>query len=96
MSGPDKTEKPKHVPLRMCVVCRALKPKADLFRFGKAETGARLALDSQGGRGLYLCREIGCLDRLQKERRLRKLFLDRFCGEDLGRMRSCLEQPDGR
>lgn len=84
----------------MCVVCRDLKPKAALFRLTKSEPGGKLVLDAKGagqiGRGLYLCRSLECLDRLVKERRLRKLFLDRFSGGDLERMRSCLEQPDGR
>lgn len=44
---------------------------------------------------MYLCKTLECLERLQKERRLRKLFLDRFSGEDLAWMRCCLEQPAG-
>jgi hypothetical protein len=83
----------------MCVVCRALRPKAALFRFVREGPGPKLALDREArpraGRGLYLCKTLECLERLQKERRLRKLFLDRFSGEDLAWMRCCLEQPAG-
>lgn len=83
----------------MCVVCRALRPKIALFRFVREASGSKLGLDRElpprAGRGLYLCRSLECLERLQKEWRLRKLFLDRFSGEDLAWMRCCLEQPAG-
>ena len=50
--------RPRHVPLRTCVVCGERIPKRDLVRV--VASGGGVALDLNGrasGRGAYLCRD---------------------------------------
>lgn len=52
------TAKPKHVPLRTCVVCREKRPKRELLRVVRTPEGEVL-VDETGklnGRGGYVCR----------------------------------------
>lgn len=69
------------MPLRLCVVCRAFRPKAELFRFTKRKDEPNLTPDPTargGGKGVYLCRQAACLERLQKDRRLRRSIKDKL------------------
>ena len=66
----------KKVPLRQCVGCREMKPKAELIRVVKSPEG-EISLDPLGkkpGRGAYVCREGDCLRRAQKSRALERAF----------------------
>ena len=63
-------------PLRMCVVCRAMKEKSELIRVVRDKEGD-FALDPTGkmpGRGAYVCREGDCATRLEKVRGLERAF----------------------
>lgn len=65
----------------MCVACRKLRPRTELFRLVQRKSGDRILADPEyrlSGKGIYLCRSQECLGRLRKERRLRRLFLGRF------------------
>jgi predicted RNA-binding protein YlxR (DUF448 family) len=65
--------KPKHVPLRRCVLCRLSLPKAELLRLVR-DTDGRFELDlagRAGGRGTWVCRSCA-LD--PTEKRLRQAF----------------------
>lgn len=57
----------KHVPLRMCVACRCMKPHNELLRFvcnaGTAEVDTE---KKKFGRGAYICRNAGCLAKAAK------------------------------
>ena len=69
------------VPERMCLVCRVLKPRDQMFRLVKSkEDGSYLPnpLGERSGKGIYFCRTGDCLQRMQKERRLRRQLLDRI------------------
>lgn len=59
----------KKTPLRMCVVCREMKPKKELIRVVVGETG-EIVLDETGkagGRGAYVC--LGeCVNSLEKRK----------------------------
>jgi predicted RNA-binding protein YlxR (DUF448 family) len=49
--------KPRHVPMRTCVVCREKRPKRDLVRIVRTPSG-EVVVDATGranGRGGYLC-----------------------------------------
>lgn len=62
--------KSRHVPLRMCLGCREMKPKADLIRVVRIGEGA-LEYDAtakKNGRGAYLCRNSACLAKAVKNR----------------------------
>lgn len=59
----------KKIPLRMCVVCREMKPKADLIRVVLNEQG-EIVLDETGkqnGRGAYVCKG-DCVLSLEKRK----------------------------
>ncbi len=54
---------PKRIPLRQCLGCREMKPKAELVRVVRSPEGA-VSLDLRGkapGRGAYVCRSADCL-----------------------------------
>lgn len=68
--------KTKKVPLRMCLGCSEMKPKKELVRVVKSKEG-EVSLDLTGkkpGRGAYICRDIQCLEKARKSRRLEKAF----------------------
>ena len=76
----------RHVPLRMCVVCRDLKPREELFRCVRQKGTQQIEPDPDkqlAGKGVYFCRRFECLARLKKERRLRRLFLERLAAGTL-------------
>jgi len=52
----------KHIPLRTCVACRAVRAKRELVRIVRTPEG-HICVDSTGrmsGRGAYLCRNRRC------------------------------------
>lgn len=60
--------KTKKVPMRMCLVCRDMKPKKDLIRLVLSEDKSVL-MDLTGkknGRGAYICKNRECLDKSKK------------------------------
>lgn len=70
-----------HIPVRMCVVCRALRPCDELFRCVRQTGRSRIEPDPDKllcGKGFYFCRDAECLEKLHKQRRLRRLFRDKF------------------
>lgn len=65
---------PKKIPLRMCVSCRARKPKRDLIRV-VVMPDMTLTIDQVGktpGRGAYVCRSRDCLREAIKGRKIDK------------------------
>ena len=66
--------KPRKIPMRMCVGCREMKPKATLLRVVKPQEGDA-HIDRTGkaqGRGAYVCESIECLKKAQKTRALER------------------------
>ena len=66
--------KPRKIPMRMCVGCREMKPKAMLLRVVKPQEGDA-HIDRVGkapGRGAYVCNSIECLKKAQKTRALER------------------------
>ena len=62
--------KKRKIPMRMCVGCREMKPKAELMRVVKPQEGD-CAIDRTGkapGRGAYVCENAECLKKAQKSR----------------------------
>lgn len=62
-----------NVPMRMCVACREMKPKAELTRVVKNEDS--LITDTTGkarGRGAYVCRSAACIKKARKIRGLER------------------------
>ena len=66
--------KVRKIPMRMCVGCREMKPKAELMRVVKPQDGDAM-IDRVGkapGRGAYVCENAECLARAQKTRALER------------------------
>ena len=63
---------PKKIPMRQCLGCREMKPKAELVRVVRSPEG-EVSLDTKGkapGRGAYVCRSAACLKKAIKSRAL--------------------------
>lgn len=66
--------KVKKVPMRMCNGCMEMKPKKELIRIVKSPTGD-ISVDLTGkksGRGAYICKDVECLEKAYKAKRLNK------------------------
>ena len=62
----------KKIPFRQCAGCREKKSKMDLFRIIRTPEG-QVVLDGSGrmnGRGVYICPDRACLDKVRKSRAL--------------------------
>lgn len=68
----DQPKKVRKIPERQCMGCNQKKPKPDLLRVVRAPDGG-VSLDFTGkksGRGAYICRDVNCLRKAVKTRRL--------------------------
>lgn len=66
----------KKMPLRMCIVCREMKPKKDMLRMVKSKDG-EIFLDFKGkaeGRGAYICGNEQCVENCIKRKVVNKTF----------------------
>jgi len=66
----------KKIPLRMCVGCREMKPKAELYRIVKTPSGEILIdkTNKLSGRGAYLFKNGECLKKAEKTNALAHTF----------------------
>ena len=88
--------KPKKIPMRMCVGCREMKPKAELMRVVKPQDGD-CAIDRTGkapGRGAYVCRNVDCLKKARKARRLERAFSCQIPEEVYDRMEEEMQKGE--
>lgn len=68
--------KQRKIPMRMCIGCKESRPKIELIRIVKNKDG-EIFIDFTGrknGRGAYICKNVTCLDNMQKSNRLEKAF----------------------
>ena len=66
----------KKIPLRMCVGCHEMKQKKLLARIVKNNLG-EISVDLIGkmqGRGAYVCKNIECLNKAIKTKKLERTF----------------------
>lgn len=66
--------KVRKIPQRMCNGCMEMKPKKELIRIVKSPEG-EVSVDLTGkksGRGAYICRNLECLEKAFKAKRLNK------------------------
>lgn len=66
--------KVKKVPQRMCTGCMEMKPKKELIRVVKSTEGD-ISVDLTGkknGRGAYVCKNVECLEKAFKAKRLQR------------------------
>jgi uncharacterized protein len=69
-------KRPKHIPLRTCIVCHETRPKRELLRVVRTPDG-HVALDATGkksGRGAYLCARLSCWETAIKKKRFEQEF----------------------
>ena len=62
--------------MRKCLGCNEMKPKKELVRVVRSPEG-EVSLDLTGkksGRGAYVCRDAGCLEKAIKSKRLERAF----------------------
>lgn len=69
--------KPRHIPIRMCVVCRETSAKKALLRVVRRpeKDGGGLAVDPGGkaaGRGAYVCAASVCIEKAIKQKRFER------------------------
>lgn len=65
----------KHIPLRMCVSCRKMRPQNELIRI--VNDGGDIKIDKDKklfGRGAYICPSEECLNKAVKKNLLAKHF----------------------
>ncbi|MEG0012508.1 MAG: YlxR family protein [Cellulosilyticaceae bacterium] len=68
--------KTRKVPLRKCTGCNEMKDKRELVRVVRSNEG-ELSLDFTGkkpGRGSYICKDIECLNKAEKNKGLERSF----------------------
>ena len=68
--------KTKKIPMRRCIACREMKPKADMTRVVKNADGEIFA-DPTGkaaGRGAYVCDLDECMKKLNDKKLLNRAF----------------------
>ena len=87
----------KKIPVRMCAGCGHHSPKKALVRVAHAPQGT-IALDLTGrmaGRGAYLCRNVECLRKAQKAKRLERAFECPIPDEVMAKLEEELTAADG-
>lgn len=66
----------RKIPLRKCTGCGEMKPKKELVRVVKTPED-EILIDLTGrknGRGAYICRDVECLKKARKSKRIEKSF----------------------
>ena len=78
----------KKTPMRKCTGCGEMKPKKELVRVVRSPEGD-ISLDLTGkknGRGAYVCRDVQCLKKARKSKRIERAFECAIPDEVYGRM----------
>ena len=81
-------DRPKHVPIRTCVVCREKAGKRTLVRVVRTDSGVQV--DTSGkmnGRGAYLCEQESCWERAVTTDVLSKALRMPLTDDDRDRLR---------
>ena len=88
---------PKRTPLRQCLGCREMKPKAELVRVVRAPEGT-VSLDLRGkapGRGAYVCRSADCLKKALRSRAVGRSLGVEIPPEIYDGLAARMEEADG-
>ena len=67
---------PKKIPVRTCIGCNEAKPKTEFIRIVRTPQG-EIITDFTGkanGRGAYICKNVQCLKKAEKSKRLDRSF----------------------
>lgn len=64
-----------HIPKRMCVACRKMKPKNELIKVVKTDCGAEFdKKQNKFGRGAYVCNNAECIENAKKRKAFSRHF----------------------
>ncbi|EYE88177.1 hypothetical protein Q428_09100 [Fervidicella metallireducens AeB] len=88
--------KVKKIPQRMCVGCQEMKPKKELIRVVKNSEG-EVSIDLTGkkpGRGAYICKNIDCLEKAIKTKRIERSFEMKISDEIYSRLKEELSNEE--
>ena len=94
----EQTQTPMKIPLRQCLGCNEHKPKSELLRVLRTPEG-EILLDFTGrrsGRGAYICRDVACLRKARKSKRIDRSLECTVPEEVYDRMEAELSGEDGR
>lgn len=86
----------KKIPLRKCTGCGEMKPKKELVRVVKTPED-EILMDLTGrknGRGAYICRDVECLKKARKAKRIEKSFRCSIPDEVYDKMEEELKSGD--
>lgn len=81
--------KVKKIPQRMCTGCMEMKPKKELIRVVRNKEG-EISIDTTGkkpGRGAYICKDIECLEKSIKAKRLERNLEGKISDEIFERLK---------
>ena len=84
------------IPVRMCTGCGEPTPQKELVRVVKSPEG-EISLDLTGkksGRGAYVCRNVDCLKKARKARRLERAFSCQIPEEVYDRMEEEMQKGE--
>ena len=85
-----------HTPMRMCIACRQMKPKGELIKLVKNENNIELDLDQKKfGRGAYICKNVACLTKAERSKRLARSLDCEIPAEVYAAMREELSAHEG-
>lgn len=88
---------PKKIPLRQCLGCREMKPKAELVRVVRSPEGT-VCLDLRGkapGRGAYVCRSADCLKKALRSKAVSRSLGVEIPSEIYEALAAQMEAEDG-
>lgn len=89
--------KSNKVPMRRCIGCMESKPKQELRRVAFYE--GVLSVDTTGrakGRGVYLCRDSGCVEKAQKRKAFQRNFSVAIAQSEIDRVAEELKEMNGQ
>ena len=87
----------KRIPMRQCLGCREMKPKAELVRVVRSPEGA-VSVDLRGkapGRGAYVCRSVDCLKKALRSKALSRSLDVEIPPEVYDLLTGQMEESDG-
>ncbi len=61
----------KHIPERMCIVCRKMYPQSELIRIVRENGSNEIKADTEKklfGRGAYICKSADCINAVRKRK----------------------------
>ena len=87
----------KNIPQRTCSVCRTQKNKNELLRIVKNKDNI-ISVDELGkqpGRGAYICYDMECLEKAQKNKKIEKALETKIENEMYKQIKNIIERKIG-